>query len=940
MKHLFTLLVMMMLFLADGYCQISIIGPASPSGNWTADHDLTESSPGVWTGTFTLNAGELKFRQNHDWANNWGSASFPSGTGVLNGASIPVSPAGVYSITFNASTLLYSFQIRGRVGVNNTDPQAGLDIDGGLRTRTQVEGVNNTTNSVFIPLERSFVWIEGGTAPFSISVDVEYADGSRLVLFNGTSHDATFGMVTIPSNKAMEFIKLDGDFRALGASAGGSDGWSTLGNSGSNPLTDFIGTTDNQPLVFKTNNTKRMQIETSNDVNELKFETDLEKKNRISFENSGDISGDPFGVKINMETVSDPIFFHGINFSSQSNDYPDFNKQNILHIGADGNVGVGGKDPYGKMTIGHRAIGPYPTLTLIDSSQTNEGGSILKFRKFDAFSDFSIRSHLGADYEADQSSLRFAWSGYNLLNLRGDGRLGLYNIGNNSGLELGYNHSSKSTDAGKIQYGGFGGNDHVLNIVGGGTDPSGNDRKVKIWAEGGTEVNGILGVGTNNPTEILDVNGNIKTSGEIKPNGTEGMANQVLTSKGDGSMEWKYLPNNTNIGYGSWSPENSIDGYQPVFDSQTTDLGNFGTSVALSGDNALISSPLLRDGNGSVFYYKRINGLWQQIQKIDNPVASSLSRFGFDIDIDQNFAVIGKEFPVGTGNVYIYKLNSVTSLWELHTTLTSPTVSIQYGSSVAISGELIVVGDKSFDEYKGKVYVYRYDSTNDTWSLAEEIQDNEPNSEDKFGTSVDVYNERIIVGANNDREVFGDPRTGSASIFFYDFNTNNAELVDKSYPDHPRSELDEYGWSVSISGDYALVGNPTRTVGTHQNAGMAQLLKKSESSNNYLEVNFFYNSPINTDNFFGSRLDLNGNYIILGTPSDDFTNWESGSAEIYVLHPFNRWSSVNKFKNKASQEHDRFGTSVSLDNLGSGNFLIGGRYIESNRGMSFFGYVK
>jgi len=297
-----------------------------------------------------------------------------------------------------------------------------------------------------------------------------------------------------------------------------------------------------------------------------------------------------------METVSDPIFFHGINFSSQSNDYPDFNKQNILHIGADGNVGVGGKDPYGKMTIGHRAIGPYPTLTLIDSSQTNEGGSILKFRKFDAFSDFSIRSHLGADYEADQSSLRFAWSGYNLLNLRGDGRLGLYNIGNNSGLELGYNHSSKSTDAGKIQYGGFGGNDHVLNIVGGGTDPSGNDRKVKIWAEGGTEVNGSLGVGTNNPTEILDVNGNIKTSGEIKPNGTEGMANQVLTSKGDGSMEWKYLPNNTNIGYGSWSPENSIDGYQPVFDSQTTDLGNFGTSVALSGDNALISSPPLRDG--------------------------------------------------------------------------------------------------------------------------------------------------------------------------------------------------------------------------------------------------------------------------------------------------------------------------------------------------------
>lgn len=36
--------------------------------------------------------------------------------------------------------------------------------------------------------------------------------------------------------------------------------WSTTGNSGTNPSNNFIGTTDNQPLVFKTNNTKVMNI--------------------------------------------------------------------------------------------------------------------------------------------------------------------------------------------------------------------------------------------------------------------------------------------------------------------------------------------------------------------------------------------------------------------------------------------------------------------------------------------------------------------------------------------------------------------------------------------------------------------------------------------------------------------------------------------------------
>ena len=36
--------------------------------------------------------------------------------------------------------------------------------------------------------------------------------------------------------------------------------WNITGNSGTNPSNNFIGTTDNQPLVFKTNNTKVMNI--------------------------------------------------------------------------------------------------------------------------------------------------------------------------------------------------------------------------------------------------------------------------------------------------------------------------------------------------------------------------------------------------------------------------------------------------------------------------------------------------------------------------------------------------------------------------------------------------------------------------------------------------------------------------------------------------------
>ncbi len=132
MRHLF-LLLLFVTFTCRLSSQISIIGPATPSNNWTTDHDLTLSS-GVWTGTFALNAGELKFRNNHDWAENWGASAFPSGTAVANGPSIPVSPAGVYIISFDLTTLAYTFTLSiGNVGIATATPTQKLEVNGKIK---------------------------------------------------------------------------------------------------------------------------------------------------------------------------------------------------------------------------------------------------------------------------------------------------------------------------------------------------------------------------------------------------------------------------------------------------------------------------------------------------------------------------------------------------------------------------------------------------------------------------------------------------------------------------------------------------------------------------------------------------------------------------------------------------------------------------------------
>lgn len=89
---------------------VGIIGDATPGG-WAEDTDMVQDPADVhaWSGRVILLDGEAKFRADNDWAVNWGAGDFPSGTGVQDGANIPVT-AGEYIISFNSLSGAYSFR--------------------------------------------------------------------------------------------------------------------------------------------------------------------------------------------------------------------------------------------------------------------------------------------------------------------------------------------------------------------------------------------------------------------------------------------------------------------------------------------------------------------------------------------------------------------------------------------------------------------------------------------------------------------------------------------------------------------------------------------------------------------------------------------------------------------------------------------------------------
>lgn len=113
---------------------IGIIGTAVPpnfnSGpdvNMHTNNNITFSLP-----DYTFTNGEAKFRQDDSWDNNWGGITFPLGTAVKDGSSIPVT-AGTYNVTFNIETGDYNFTAPTNIGIIGS-ALYGWDFDVDLQT--------------------------------------------------------------------------------------------------------------------------------------------------------------------------------------------------------------------------------------------------------------------------------------------------------------------------------------------------------------------------------------------------------------------------------------------------------------------------------------------------------------------------------------------------------------------------------------------------------------------------------------------------------------------------------------------------------------------------------------------------------------------------------------------------------------------------------------
>ena len=355
----------------------------------------------------------------------------------------------------------------------------------------------------------------------------------------------------------------------------------------------------------------------------------------------------------------------------------------------------------------------------------------------------------------------------------------------------------------------------------------------------------------------------------------------------------------------------------------------FGRSVSIDGEYAVVGAHYDDDNgyqSGSAYIFKRGGTAWLQQAKLTASDAYENDYFGWSVSIDGDYAIVGARYDddngSDSGSAYIFKRDGEAWSQQAKLTASDGYSNDNFGISVSIDGEYAVIGahfDDDNGSASGSAYIFKRDGT--TWSQQAKLKASDGYSSDWLGYNVSVDGEYAVVGAHGDDD--NGSSSGSAYIFKRDGTTwsQQAKLLasDGAYRDY-------FGAGVSIDGEYAIAG-AWGDADNGSNSGSAYIFKRDGTA--WSQQAKLKASDGAYDDLFGDSVSINGEYAIVGAWRDDDNGLNSGSAYIFERDG-TAWSQQAKLLASDGYSGDLFGFSVSID----GEYAIVGAWGDDDNGAN------
>jgi len=330
--------------------------------------------------------------------------------------------------------------------------------------------------------------------------------------------------------------------------------------------------------------------------------------------------------------------------------------------------------------------------------------------------------------------------------------------------------------------------------------------------------------------------------------------------------------------------------------SDGQNLDEFGTAVAISGDTIAVGARLRDDkgtDSGAVYVFTRNQGgadQWGFVKKLLATDGTANDQFGTAVAISGDNVIVGAplanvsgSFNAGASYVFARNQGGANQWGQVKKLVASDTSnSDHFGGAVSISVDTVVVGAPVSGGGGGAAYVYmRNQGGADQWGFMKKIVPSDV-SNGQFGTAVSISGDLIAASAPLlNASGLGD--SGAAYVFARNQNGANQWGQVKRLLSSDLGASDHFGSSLAINADALVVGAQLAD-GNGLDSGAAYLFMQNQGGSNvWGQVDKFLPATVGASDNFGSAAAISSGTIVVGAYNGLDSGLRCGTAFMFRI---------------------------------------------------------
>ena len=338
----------------------------------------------------------------------------------------------------------------------------------------------------------------------------------------------------------------------------------------------------------------------------------------------------------------------------------------------------------------------------------------------------------------------------------------------------------------------------------------------------------------------------------------------------------------------------------------------FGGAVAADGDRVVIGAigdrTVTGEQRGAAYVFRKESSKWVFEARLEG--TSQTEAFGTSVAIQGDLIVIGSPYEWidgirGRGAVYIFRRNANND-WTLEKRIARPeqTQNLRLGQSVAIDGDTIAATMWPTVNATGSIHIFR--RVNDDWVDEAILRDETGIYSNGIGLNVDISGNTVVAG-----EQFGQSTKGVEGGAVIVFIRSGSTWTMQARIPGPVPADTRFGTSTSIVADRLIVGAPS----DEQNEPLAfrgAVHIYSRQGGEWVWKQKLRGFGAEGWQGFGTALDASGDRLVVGAPSATFGTGGEPGAAYFFRREGEVW--VNGGRLIATDTHfsNTYGTSVAI----------------------------